>query len=345
MTSHLVFVGNGKDGTISSFGLTAQTLEPLAVSEVGARGLPLAVDPARGLVFAGTSDPFGVAVLRLDQGSGALTKIGWQQAVAAPVYLRLGPGGEKLFWASYHQGLGGVWQVSGEATLRAVGEPIAWPNLHSVQVSADGRFAYFVSLRDDLVAQYAVDEAGRLRPLAVPTVAAPAGSGPRHIIISASGESVYVITEYSGEVLHYGRDLASGMLEFAGAAVCMPTDGGLRPSRFGADPRAEGLIWGSDLHLDASGRRLYCAERNRATITALDIGADGALGEATAHSEVVAQPRAFAVLPGGDLLVASETDRVVARYRPDASGALGSPQIYAAGLGANWIEVIACDGP
>ena len=87
MTSSLVLVGNSKDGTITTFDLSGDELTPLAVSEVGAPGLPLAVDPARDLVFAGTSDPFGVVVLQLHRSSGRTTVIGRTDAPGSPVYL------------------------------------------------------------------------------------------------------------------------------------------------------------------------------------------------------------------------------------------------------------------
>lgn len=340
MDSFLVLIGNAKDGTISSFDLTAGVLNPLGRSDVGAPGLPLAVDQARGLVYAGSSDPIGISVLRLDAASGTLSAAAHHRAQGAPTYLKLSSDGRLLFSASYHAGLGEVWQVASDGTLTPAGEPISYPNLHSVQLSSDDGFAYFVSLRDDLVAQYAVARDGGLVPLDPPTVGAPTGSGPRHIVLDAAETSVYVVTEYSGEALHYRRDPVSGLLEKSSWATCIPTDRGLSHSRFGANPRQEELIWGSDLHLDGSGRKLYCAERTRGTITAVEVAEDGSLGEATAHSDVVTQPRGFTVLPTGDLLVASEIDRVAGRYRPDADGALTLVEIHEVGLGANWIEVI-----
>ncbi|WP_341729502.1 beta-propeller fold lactonase family protein [Brooklawnia sp.] len=340
MTSSLVLVGNSKDGTINTFDLSGDRLTPLAVSEVGAPGLPLAVDARRDLVFAGTTKPFGVVVLKLDRASGTLSPIGRADIDGSAVYLKLSDDGSRLFWASYHQGVGGVLAVAEDGSLSPLGETISYPNLHSVQVSSDGAFAYYVCLHDDLVVQYSVDAETGLHPLDPPTVAAPAGSGPRHLIFSSDETSVYVNTEYSGEVLHYRRDTSSGRLAFVAAQTCMPTDRGLKHSRFGADPRAEGLIWGADLHLDESETRLYCSERNQATITALDIASHGVLGGVTAHSSVVAQPRGFAVLPNGDLLVASELDRVVGQYRPDVDSALTLVETFPAGLGAYWIEVI-----
>ena len=160
-------------------------------------------------------------------------------------------------------------------------------------------------------------------------------------MLDSSATAAYVSTEYAGQALHYRRDPVSGVLEKASWATCIPTDRGLSHSRFGAQPRDEDLIWCADLHLDGPGRLLYCSERNRGTITAVEVAEQtGELGRATAHSDVVAQPRGFRVLPNGDLLVASETDRVVARFRPDENGALTEVDRQEVGLGANWIEVI-----
>ncbi len=341
MDSSLVLVANAKDGTISTFTLTDDALEPLGRSDVGALGMPLAVDADRDLVFAGTNNPRGVTVLRLDRASGALTPLGRYPTQGSPTYLALNSHGGLLLSASYHQGLGEVFQVGVDGALTAIGDPIARDNLHSVQLSPDDAFCYFVSLREDLVAQYALSPGGELTPLDPPTVAAPTGSGPRHIVLDSSATAAYVSTEYAGQALHYRRDPVSGVLEKASWATCIPTDRGLSHSRFGAQPRDEDLIWCADLHLDGPGRLLYCSERNRGTITAVEVAEQtGELGRATAHSDVVAQPRGFRVLPNGDLLVASETDRVVARFRPDENGALTEVDRQEVGLGANWIEVI-----
>src|SRR5690606_17348291 len=110
--------------------------------------------------------------------------------------------------------------------------------------SADGRFAYFVSLGADLVAQYRLTEHLRLVPLVPETVAAPAGSGPRHIVLNAAQDAVYVLTEFSGEVLHYSRDTTSGELTPQGTCTAYDTTKGLERSVFGADPLENHYIWG-----------------------------------------------------------------------------------------------------
>lgn len=334
----LALIANAKDGTITTLRVADGSLAAVATTAV-APGLPLAVDRDRRLVFAGTSDPTGVSVLRLAD-DGSLEPLASYPAHGAPVYLTLSSDGGLLFSASYHDHVGEVWQVSAEGALTPVGEPIRRQNMHSVILSPDDRFAYFVSLREDLVAQFAVGPDGALTPLDPPTAPAPEGSGPRHLILDAAATSLYVNTEYSGEALRYRRDPETGTLDVAERVTNIPTDRGLSHSRFGADPRAEDLIWGSDLRLSTDGRRLYSAERTRGTITAVEVGADGALGRATAHSDVAAQPRHFVVLPDDTVLVASEIDRVVALYRPDADGALTQIARHPVGLGANWIEIL-----
>ena len=55
----LALVANSKDGTLTTLRIADDTLTEVSTTVV-APGLPLAVDRARGLVFAGTSDPRGV---------------------------------------------------------------------------------------------------------------------------------------------------------------------------------------------------------------------------------------------------------------------------------------------
>ena len=55
---------------------------------------------------------------------------------------------------------------------------------------------------------------------------------------------------------------------------------------------------------------------------------------------MVQQPRGFAVLPGGTLLVASEATPVVAQYRPVGDGTLELVAEFAVENGANWVSVL-----
>ena len=54
---------------------------------------------------------------------------------------------------------------------------------------------------------------------------------------------------------------ADGRLTPAESVSIVDPDAGLKHSRFGADPRAEHLIWGADLHLAQGGRCLLYTSR------------------------------------------------------------------------------------
>ncbi|MEZ5214197.1 MAG: beta-propeller fold lactonase family protein [Microbacterium sp.] len=236
-TESLVLVANAGDGSISTFRLAGDRLERLAVTGGLTGCSTFAVDAERDLVYAGVKgEPAGIVTLALDRATGVLTERSRLDLPAGGMnYLALTHGGSALLGASYGGGYGIVCpvEVSSAGAVGSVGEPtarVAYPNLHSVLPSPDGRFAYFVSLGGDFIAQYALSDALALTPLDPPTAAAPTGSGPRHLVIDDDHGAVYVLTEFSAEVLHYRRDSASGTrLRRVGAR--MRPGGRARPRR------------------------------------------------------------------------------------------------------------------
>ena len=236
--------------------------------------------------------------LRLDRETGRLDPVSRLDLPDGGMnYLALCRDGAGLLGASY----GGGYGISCAVADGVVGDPVSrveFPNLHSVLPSADGRFAYFVSLGADLVAQYALTDDLRLVALEPATVAAPEGSGPRHLVLNEAQDAVYVLTEFSGQVLHFARDAEAGTLELRDAADAFDPSKGLAHSRFGADPRAEHLIWGADLHFGAGGRRLWCSERTESTLGAVSVADDGSVSAPERFVETEPQPRGFAAQPG-----------------------------------------------
>ncbi len=338
--SPLVLIANATDHTISAYALRDDVLEPLATTPLPGSCSTFAVDAARDLVYAGVKgDPPAVLTLRLDRTSGVLTEIARRAAPAAPTYLTLTPDGGLLLGASYSGHWGGVWPVA-DGRLGAPADHVSFPRLHCVTVSGDARHAYFVSLGDDLVAQYDLAPDGGLTPLDPPTVAAPAGSGPRHLILDAAGRAAYLITEFSGEVVQLARD-AAGRLAPVQAATIFDPDAGLQRSRLGADPRAENLIWGADVHLAGGGRFVLASERTAGTIATLAVDADGGLGALVALRATEAQPRGFAVTADGSrVVVVGELATDAALYRVEDDGSLSDLHHVDAGRGANWVRVL-----
>ncbi|PZU44781.1 MAG: 6-phosphogluconolactonase [Microbacterium sp.] len=336
-TASIVLVANAGDSSISTFRFADGRLERLAVTEGLTGCSTFVVD--RDFVYAGVKgEPAGIVTLLLNREDGTLTPISRLDLPSGGMnYLALTRGGDVLLGASYGGGYGIVCRVA-EGSIGAPVARIAYPNLHSVLASPDGRFAYFVSLGADLIAQYALGDDLALTPLDPPTVAAPAGSGPRHLVIDDAREGVYVMTEFSGEVLHFRRDAGDGALSLAGAASAIDTAASLGHSEFGADPLAHHYIWGADLHL--AGEVLWASERTESTLAAVPVAADGTVTDATAVTVTEEQPRGFAVSPDGRYLVAAgERSTTVSLYAVDGDR-LDLRQRIETGRGANWVRFV-----
>ncbi len=192
----------------------------------------------------------------------------------------------------------------------------------------------------DLVAQYALADDLSLVPLEPATAAASAGSGPRHLVLNDAQDAVYVLTEFSGEVLHYRRDTAAGTLELVGAASAFDRSKGLGHSEFGADPLAHHYIWGADLHWGTDGAVLWASERTESTLAAVPVAADGTVADAESFTVTEPQPRGFATGLGGRYLVAAgEKSTTVTLYAADGAQ-LERRQRAETGRGANWVRFV-----
>ena len=344
--SWLVLVANAGDSSISTFRLAGGALDRLAVSDGLSGCSTFAIDAGRNLVHAAVKgsaegEPAGILTLSLDRETGRLTPRSRLDLPDGGMnYLALTRGGTGLLGASY----GGGYGISCPVADGVVGEPVSridFPNLHSVLPSADGRFAYFVSLGADLVAQYALTDELALVPLDPGTVAAPAGSGPRHLVLSEAQDAVYVLTEFSGEVLHFVRDTDSGTLTLRDAAPAYDTTKELGHSVFGADPMANHFIWGADLHVGDGGRRLWATERTENTLGAVAVAADGSVSAPDRFVVTETQPRGCAVSPDGAYLVAAgEKSTTVSLYAVDGDR-LDLRQRAETGRGANWVRFLA----
>ncbi|MFX0538679.1 lactonase family protein [Ornithinimicrobium sp. Y1847] len=343
--TELVLIANSSDGTISTLRLSrgsdadspadSAELEVLATSGDLPGCGTFAVDGDRGLVYAAYKDDdgSGIATLRLDRESGELTEVARRPAEDKMTYLALAHGGSVLLGAGYGGGVGLTWPV----TDGEVGEPVArieFANLHCVV--SDDEHAYFVSLGDDLTAQYALASDGTLAPLDPPTVAAPEGSGPRHLVLE--GDDAYLVTEFSGQVIRLTRG-ADGTLSSQEAVSFVDPEQELTHSRFGADPLEEHLIWGADVAV-ADGVVL-ASERTSSLIGAIRLeGAE--LGEVVGFTPVPQQPRGFRVTDDGRYVVAvGERSQDAALLEVGEHGHLTQVGTAPIGNGANWVRILA----
>lgn len=346
--TELVLIANASDGTISTLRLergddpAGARLEPVATSGRLTGCGTFAIDTARDLVHAaykadegGTP---GIATLRLDRRSGELSELSRRDVDASLAYLALTPDGSVLLGASYGGGFGATWPVDADAETPTVGELVAridHRNVHCV-VPAGG-VAYFVALGDDLIAQCALHGDGSLTPLDPPALQLTTGSGPRHLVVD--GANAYLVTEYSGEAIRLER-ADDGTLTRAEAVFVVDPAQGLGHSRFGADPTAEHLIWGADIH--RAGDWLVTSERSSSLLTTVAVGAGGRLGEIGTYTPTRTQPRGFDVTADGVFVVAvGERDTDAELLQVEADGTLTSLGTAPIGGGANWVRIIA----
>lgn len=343
----LVLIANAKDNAIASLKLDdAGRLEPLTVTSLDASSSTFAVDEARNLVYAGTkatptASP-SIITFSLERATGVLTEQARRSVDAVPTYLEITPDGRHLLAASYHEGVGSVWAVEDGVVGELTGH-CGYPNLHCVKVSSDGRFAYFVSLGDDLIAQFELTGGGVLERLDPPEVLMPDGCGPRHLILDADERNGYLVTEFSGEVIRLLRD-EQGRLTRAEAISIVDPSAGLEHSRFGADPAAEHLIWGANVHLARDGRVLLATERCAGTIAAAPVGDNGRLDDVHAVRSTERQPRGFGVSSKGDYaVVVGEKGYQAVSYRVQPSAYLDEIGKIENGRGANWVRILPID--
>lgn len=335
--SEIIVIANAGDGTITSLALHRDPdprLEHLATSADVPGCSCFAVDPARDLVFAGFKgeDSPGIATLKLDRTTGKLEELARIDVEASMNYLSLSEDRSTLLGVSYSGGVGMAWPVEGDSLGQAHSH-FHHRNLHAI-IQA-GAFVYAPALGDDLTAQFRLDD-GALVPLDPPTVAAPEGSGPRHIIAHAG--SLYLLTEFSGEAIRYvqGDD---GTLTEAERVLVIDPEAELNHSRFGADPLEGHLIWGADLHV--AGRHLLTSERTSSQIASTELDADGRFGPVVAQTAVETQPRGFNVTADGRFaIVVGERSTQAALHEVEENGALTLLDRAGIGAGANWVRFI-----
>lgn len=337
--SELILIANAGDGTISTLRLHREPrprLEVLATSaDVPGCGT-FAVDSQRDLVYAAyKGEQPGICTLRLNRETGELSEVSRAAVSDSLAYLSLAAGGRALLGASYGGGFGAVWPVEDGR----LGEPhsrFEYRNLHCIVAddAVDTDRVYAVSLGDDLLAQFAMDEDGRLSPLDPPTIAAPKGCGPRHLVVD--GDNAYVMTEFSGRAIRYDVH-PHGILEEAEAIDTVDPSAGLQHSELGADPQEEPLVWGADVH--RAGAYLITSERNSSRLTVTRLTGDGELGEIVGYTDTESVPRGFGVSPDGRFVIAVGEESTFAQLLElDADGRLEQLDRVEIGEGANWVR-------
>ena len=351
-----VYVSNADDGDIGVYALNPDgALQPGARVKAGNLVMPMAASPDKRFLYAAVrSKPYAVLTYAIDRNTGALKQLSGGTLAESYPYISADRSGRFLLGASYggHQvGLNSIGK-DGKISDPLQVVPTA-RNAHSIITDRSNRYVFVPHLGTDQIFQFKLDaKAGKLVSNTPAVVQMKAGTGPRHIIVSADNKFVYLLNELTATVVTLALDSKTGLLTEKSSASALPADTKLVPGAPrgpiapGVTPRDVATdIWASDLHLTPDGKFLYAAERTSSSLGAFSV--DGATGKLTylGSTPVEKQPRGFAIEPKGKYLVVSgeKSDTISVLSIDAASGALTFLQKYPTGKGSNWVEIVGFD--
>jgi 6-phosphogluconolactonase len=298
----------------------------------------MAISPDRRTLYVGHRTQPTISSYRIDQATGGLTLLGAVAAAHAPTFLAPDRTGRYLLCAYYQGGGAAVHPVGADG---AVGSPpldsvTTAPGAHAIATDPSNRFAFvphIARLNDNvleppkenpgpnMILQFRFDAAtGRLTPNSPFRVEPTERLGPRHYCFHPTQDLVYFSNEQGCSVTLYRLDPSTGTLSAGQTITTLPQGYTARNTC-------------SQIHLTASGRFLYVANRGHNSIAGFAI--DAATGHLTAvgHVPTEAVPSAFSLDPAGNFVFAAGTaSGRLASYRINGqTGVLTPLTVYAVG--------------
>jgi 6-phosphogluconolactonase len=212
---------------------------------------------------------------------------------------RLGDGGTTI-----------QYQGRGTNPIRQTG-----PHGHYLGVDPSNRFALGCDLGTDRIMVYRLDAAnGIMTTNDVPFGVVPPGSGPRHLVFSRDGKSVYVIDEMACKITCFNWDNQTGILARRASISVLPHGETVQPDYTAAE-----------ILLHPSGRFVYVTLRGHDSISVFAV--DAATGSLALIQNLPSggkAPRGMAIDPTGHWLFTGnqKTDNAVEFAIDPASGKL-----------------------
>jgi 6-phosphogluconolactonase len=294
-------------GDLISLGLAAATVNPSF----------LAVHPNRRFLYAVNEtqnykgpNSGGVSAFAIDAATGKLTFLNEVASRGAdPCYIALDQTGKYVLVANYTGGSVAAFPILDDGRL---GDASAFvlhsghgpnperqkgPHAHSIDLSADNRFAFVDDLGLDELLVYQFDAAkGSLAPSNPPYARLAPGAGPRHVAFSPSGKFAYVVDELDSTVTVFSYAAATGAFKSLQTIKTLPSD-------------FSGHNGDAEIKVSPSGKFLYASNRGHDSLAVFAI--DAGNGSLTSVEYVSVQgrtPRNFEIDPTASLLFAADQD-------------------------------------
>lgn len=291
----------------------------------------LVPDPARNRLYS-TCEITGTdqsAVVAYAVEAGGLRRIGEQRTLGNEAcHMSLSADGRFLLVANYNganpEGAPDAALTVFPITDNGLGAPTAsvvhtgsGPNrerqttahAHCVIHSPAGDTVYVSDLGIDKLMAYALDGAGGLTRQPGRDFQFPPGLGPRHLVFSADGRSIFVVSELIATVLSLAVDPATGALTERDAFSI------------------SGAAQSAGILLAPDGRHLFVSLRLCDEILVLRIGEDGRLTQTARVPSGGNTPRDLSFSPSGRHLVVAnqDSDRLTVFRVDHAAGTLSEP--------------------
>lgn len=337
-TSKGIYVGrfDTETGKLGELTLAAAAASPSFVAISADRRFLYAVSETEGTTYLGK--PSGsVNAYAITPDTGTLKLLNTAPSAGRhPCHLSLTPDGKAVLVANYSSGTVALLPVQPDG---GVGSPASIdqhtgssihpsrqkaPYAHSINLTADGRFAFAADLGNDRVYTYRVDTAAAtLAPASPASVALEPGSGPRHLALSPDGRRAYLINELSNTLTTFSLDAQTGALKALQTVTTLPA------GFTGNNTTAEVVV-------SPDGRFVYGSNRGHDSIAVFAV--DAATGTLSFVEHVSTQgktPRNFSLSPDGRWLIAANQDgNSLVIYSVDASTGRLTPTGQTLALGA-----------
>lgn len=352
------YISNIEDADISAYELKSgpnPQLVPVGRYPAGKFVMPMAVSPDGKTLYASVrSKPFSLYTYQIDQESG---KLKWTSAVPLPdsmVSIATDKTGKWLVGTSFGGHVNSVNKI--QASINVNSDPAqafasGGKNPHAVVFDQSNKFVYVPQLGTDEIKIHTFN-AAQAKPLSEKStsVSVQERSGPRHLVISSDNKFAYVITEMTGQVVVFSRDLKTGGLTQIQSLSSLPADTKLVPGRPRpptGSPEAtafddSNMIFCAEIKLTPNGKYLYTSERTKSTLSGFEIDRQSGKLKYLFTIPTEEMPRGFNVDPSGQFLVAAgqKSDKVSLYAINQSTGELSLIERVAGGKGANWVTFV-----
>lgn len=313
-TSGYVYIGSGDWGTatgaVGVYRFNGEEGSLSLSSQVSAGGLLsfLATTSDRQLLYAADEGQRQLRSFRINPADASLQPIATTQTIAGPVYVTLSSDERFILAAQFNSGRTEAFALDGNGQFtRQTANVDSGGESHAVVLTPDERFALVPGRASDRITVFAFNrDDGSLEPHG--HVALPQGAGCRHLDFHPDGKTLYLINEFSNDVVRFSYDAARGSFTQLQSISTLPAG-------------FEGKSSAADIHVHPNGRFVYASNRPAeadGSIVVYSIAADGALTLVEHESTLGRVPRNFEITPDGHfLIVGNQESKSVVTFRID----------------------------